>query len=86
MVPATTGQRPAERPRAGVMRPRLTCRPTAATLPGPGQDPFDISIRCNDNAYTVPPWMVENSMTIKADNCLPRVYYHQRCVVQHDRS
>ncbi len=84
-IHATTGQRPVERFRADAMRPLPELLPDCRDIAQARVHP-DFSIRFDGNSYTVPPWLVGKRVTVKADHCQLRVYYHQRCVARHDRS
>ena len=84
-VHATTGKRPVDRFDPGAMRPLPEllpdCRDTAQA-----KVHTDFSIRFDANSYTVPPWLVGKSVTVRADHHRLQVYYRDRCVANHCRS
>jgi transposase len=80
----TTGQRPIERFQAKAMRalPKLLpdCRDHALA-----KVHTDFSIRFDGNAYTVPPWLIGKSVTVKADHHQVTCYVKDKAVATHLR-
>src|SRR5919109_5045088 len=83
-IHTTTGQQPTHRfdPQA--------IRPLPALLPGcrdhaPAKVHTDFSIRFDGNTYTVPPWLIGKSVTVKADNHHLTCYFRDKAVATHLR-
>jgi transposase len=82
---STTGQRPIERFDAKAMRalPDLLpdCRDQA-----PAKVHSDFSIRFDGNTYTVPPWLIGKTVTVKADHHQVTCYFKDKAVATHLRT
>jgi transposase len=80
----TTGQRPIERFVPKAMRPLPAllpdCRDTA-----PAKVHIDFSIRFDGNTYTVPPWLLGKTLTVKGDHHQVTCYFKDKVVATHLR-
>ena len=80
----TTGQRPLDRFVPKAMRPLPAlfpdCRDTA-----PAKVHTDFSIRFDGNTYTVPPWRIGKTLTVKADHHQVTCYCKDKVVATHQR-
>jgi transposase len=80
----TTGQRPIDRFVPKAMRPLPAllpdCRDTA-----PAKVHTDFSIRFDGNTYTVPPWLIGQTLTVKADHHQVTCYCKDKVVATHLR-
>jgi hypothetical protein len=80
----TTGQRPIERFVPKAMRPLPAlfpdCRDTAHA-----KVHTDFSIRFDGNTYTVPPWLIGKTLTVKADHHQITCYFKDKVVASHQR-
>jgi hypothetical protein len=80
----TTGQRPIERFVPKAMRPLPAllpdCRDTA-----PAKVHIDFSIRFDGNTYTVPPWLIGKTLTVKGDHHQITCYFKDKVVATHLR-
>jgi transposase len=78
-APSTTGQRPIERFDPKAMRPLPAlfpdCRDTAQA-----KVHIDFSIRFDGNTYTVPPWLIGKTLTVKADHPQVTCYFKDKVV------
>jgi transposase len=83
-VHSTTGQRPTERfaPQAMRALPELLpdCRDTTLA-----KVHTDFSMRFDGNTYTVPPWLIGKSITVKADHHHVTCYFKDKAVATHLR-
>jgi transposase len=83
-VHTTTGQPPTQRfdPKAMRALPELLpdCRDTAQA-----KVHTDFSIRFDGNTYTVPPWLIGTSLTVKADHHHLTCYFKDKAVATHRR-
>jgi len=83
-VHTTTGQQPTQRFDPQAMRPLPAllpdCRDTA-----PAKVHTDFSIRFDGNTYTVPPWLLGKSITVKADHHQVTCYFKDKTVATHLR-
>ena len=83
-VHTTTGQPPTQRfdPKAMRALPELLpdCRDTAQA-----KVHTDFSIRFDGNTYTVPPWLIGKSLTVKADHHHLTCYFKDKAVATHLR-
>jgi len=81
---STTGQRPIDRFDPKAMRPLPTllpdCRDTA-----PAKVHTDFAIHFDGNTYTVPPWLIGKSVTVKADHHHLTCYFKDKAVATHPR-
>lgn len=80
----TTGQRPTDR----LQKSRLSSLPKA--LPdcretGTFLVHKDFGVRFDGNVYTVPPALVGNHVTLKADNRTVSIYYKEKQITSHKR-
>lgn len=82
---STTGQRPVERfaPQAMRALPDLLpdCRDQALA-----KVHSDFSIRFDGNTYTVPPWLIGKTVTVKADHHQVTCYFKEKTVATHLRA
>lgn len=80
----TMGQRPSERFAPTAMRPLPEllpdCRDTAQA-----KVHTDFSIHFDGNTYTVPPWLIGKSVTVKADHHQLTCYFKEKTVATHPR-
>ena len=80
----TTGQRPSERFDPTALRPLPAlvpdCRDTAQA-----KVHTDFSIHFNGNTYTVPPWLIGKTITVKADHHQLTCYLQDKTVATHPR-
>jgi transposase len=83
-VHSTTGQRPIDRfdPKALRPLPALLpdCRDTAQA-----KVHTDFAIHFDGNTYTVPPWLIGKSVTVKADHDQLTCYFKDKAVATHPR-
>src|SRR5215813_4131912 len=83
-VHTTTGQQPMQRfdPKAMRSLPELLpdCRDTAQA-----KVHTDFSIRFDGNTYTVPPWLIGKTITVKADHDQVTCYFKDKAVATHCR-
>ena len=83
-IHATTGAPPIQRfaPQAMRALPALLpdCRDTAQA-----KVHTDFSIRFDGNTYTVPPWLIGKSLTVKADHHQVTCYFKDKAVATHLR-
>jgi transposase len=81
----TTGQKPSERfdPKAMRVLPDLLpdCRDQALA-----KVHTDFSIRFDGNTYTVPPWLIGKTVTVKADHHQVTCYFKDKAVATHLRT
>jgi hypothetical protein len=81
---ATTGEPPIQRFDPKAMRPLPAllpdCRDTAQA-----KVHTDFSIRFDGNTYTVPPWLIGKSLTVKADHHHLTCYFKEKAVATHLR-
>lgn len=81
----TTGEKPAVRFAQAVLRPLPEllpdCRETC-TL----RVHKDFAVIFETNAYTVPPWAVGKTVTLKADHRTVTIYYREKAIAGHPRS
>ncbi|MDH3599908.1 MAG: hypothetical protein OEU26_09765, partial [Candidatus Tectomicrobia bacterium] len=84
-IHSTTGHRPIERFEAKAMRslPDLLpdCRDQALA-----KVHTDFSIRFDGNTYTVPPWLIGRTVTVKADHHQVTCYFKEKTVATHLRT
>lgn len=84
-IHSTTGQRPIERfdPKAMRALPDLLpdCRDQALA-----KVHTDFSIRFDGNTYTVPPWLIGKTVTVKADHHQVTCYFRDQAVATHLRT
>ena len=84
-IHSTTGQRPIERfdPKAMRALPDLLpdCRDQALA-----KVHTDFSIRFDGNTYTVPPWLIGKTVTVKADHHQVTCYFRDKAVATHLRT
>lgn len=80
----TTGQRPADRIKRSALNPLPQglpdCRETGSYLVHK-----DFGVRFDGNVYTVPPSMIGEYITLKADHQSVTMYYKDKKVVSHKR-
>ena len=80
----TTGQRPSERFDPTALRPLPAlvpdCRDTAQA-----KVHTDFSIHFDGNTYTVPPWLIGKTITVKADHHQLTCYLQDKTVATHPR-
>jgi transposase len=80
----TTGQKPNERFASKAMRPLPDllpdCRDHALA-----KVHIDFSIRFDGNTYTVPPWLIGKTITVKADHHHLMCYFKDKTVATHVR-
>lgn len=83
-VHTTTGQQPTQRFNPQAMRPLPAllpdCRDSALA-----KVHTDFSIRFDANTYTVPPWLLGKSITVKADHHHVTCYFKDKAVATHLR-
>ena len=83
-VHTTTGEPPIQRFDPKAMRPLPAllpdCRDTAQA-----KVHTDFSIRFDGNTYTVPPWLIGKSLTVKADHHHLTCYFKEKAVATHLR-
>jgi Mu transposase, C-terminal domain len=83
-VHSTTGQKPIERFGLGAMRALPEhlpdCRDTALA-----KVHTDFSLRFDGNTYTVPPWLIGKTITVKADHHHLTCYFKGKTVATHVR-
>jgi hypothetical protein len=81
---STTGQRPIDRFDPKAMRPLPAllpdCRDTAQA-----KVHTDFAIHFDGNTYTVPPWLIGKSVTVKADPHHLTCYFKDKAVATHPR-
>jgi transposase len=81
---STTGQRPIDRFDPKAMRPLPAllpdCRDTAQA-----KVHTDFAIHFDGNTYTVPPWLIGKSVTVKADHHHLTCYFKDKAVATHPR-
>jgi transposase len=81
---ATTGQRPQDRFDPSAMRPLPDllpdCRDTAQA-----KVHSDFCVHFDGNTYTVPPWLVGKTLTVKADHHQLTCYFKDKAVATHAR-
>lgn len=84
-IHSTTGQRPIERfdPKAMRALPDLLpdCRDQALA-----KVHTDFSFRFDGNTYTVPPWLIGKTVTVKADHHQVTCYFKDKAVATHLRT
>jgi transposase len=84
-VHSTTGERPVER-----FKPE-SMRPLPEMLPDCRDRAFvkvhsDFSIHFDGNTYTVPPWLIGKTVTVKADHQQLTIFFKDKAVAVHKRS
>ncbi len=82
-VHSTTGQRPLERfenVRLASLPDLSDCRYTSPLLVHK-----DFAVRFDGNTYTVPPWTIGKTLTLKADSQSVRLFHLEKEVAAHDR-
>jgi transposase len=83
-IHTTTGQRPIERFDPTALRPLPAfvpdCRDTAQA-----KVHTDFSIHFDGNTYTVPPWLIGKTITVKADHHQLTCYVQDKAVATHPR-
>jgi transposase len=81
---ATTGQRPRDRFEPTAMRPLPAllpdCRDTAQA-----KVHTDFAVHFDGNTYTVPPWLIGKTLTVKADHHQLTCYLKDKAVATHPR-
>jgi transposase len=80
----TTGQRPIERFDPKAMRPLPDLVPDCRDQ-APAKVHTDFSIRFDGNTYTVPPWLIGKTITVKADHHQVTCYFKDKTVATHLR-
>lgn len=82
-VHKTTGERPLDRfkqvhltPLSGLPDCRYTCQLLVHK---------DFAVRFDANAYTVPPWTIGKTLTLKADSTSVRLFHLEKELATHDR-
>jgi transposase len=84
-IHSTTGYRPIERFEPQAMRPLPDllpdCRDQALA-----KVHTDFSIRFDGNTYTVPPWLIGKTVTVKADHHQVTCYFKDKAVATHLRT
>lgn len=81
---ATTGERPRDRFQPSALAPLPDGLPDCrelATL----KIHADFSVRFDGNFYTVPPWAVGKTVTVKADNHTVSIYLKDKTIAAHTR-
>jgi transposase len=83
-IHTTTGQRPCERFDPTAMRPLPAllpdCRDTAQA-----KVHTDFCVHFDGNTYTVPPWLIGKTLTVKADHHQLTCYFKDKAVATHAR-
>jgi transposase len=83
-IHATTGQRPCDRFAPNAMRPLPAllpdCRDTAMA-----KVHTDFCVHFDGNTYTVPPWLIGKTLTVKADHHQLTCYFKDKAVATHPR-
>jgi hypothetical protein len=81
---ATTGERPLDRfkqvPLTYLPDPPPDCRHTSHVLVHK-----DFAVRFDANTYTVPPWTIGKTLTLKADSSTVRLFHLEKEVAAHSR-
>jgi transposase len=84
-VHSTTGQRPHERFDPKAMRPLPDFLPDCRDQ-APAKVHTDFSIHFDGNTYTVPPWLIGKTVTVKADHHQVTCYFKDKVVATHLRT
>jgi hypothetical protein len=83
-IHATTGQRPIDRFAPTAMRPLPALLPDCRDT-GPAKGHPDFAVHFDGNTYTVPPWLVGKTLTVKADHHQLTCYLKDKAVATHPR-
>ena len=80
----TTGERPVDRFLKHALRPLPEVLPDCREILSPLVHK-DFGIRFDGNIYTVPPWTIGKTITMKADNEVVQLYYKDKSIAVHPR-